>query len=426
MTDNNFFTKTPLISWFYQLDHIFLPIFGGIIFVLLIFCKNTVYTIPFLLNAIFMISKTEWDVNSVPIQLVLVPVGLIVGFLIYIIRYRVNFFKGRFLIGFSVYALAIIISSVINTEEFGLPFLGIIIYLGFLLFIYGFYTNTITGDYLEYIIKIFSVLGVLIALQVFLYYVRVDDITYALEHKTIDLGWGISNFVATYLIMFICALTYYVTKFKLHIFLIVILLFEVAMLLFTLSRAGIIAFMVTALFILLYMFITYKKRWELLGHLIAGVIIVGAGAYFFRDYFIHIFERLIDRGLDDTGRIVIWKEAIETFKNNPIFGAGFFARSTNPDELRLFHNTILHTLACFGIAGAIGLVIQFVQIIRIFFYQLNSRKSILLIMILGANIHGMVDNTYLMPHYMIIMMVIIAFVENANKIDKIRLELRLN
>ena len=75
----------------------------------------------------------------------------------------------------------------------------------------------------------------MISIQILIYYLRVDDIILAIESKSIDLGWGISNFIATYLIMFIASMTYFVKKYKLHLFWIILFLFEIAMLLLTLE-----------------------------------------------------------------------------------------------------------------------------------------------------------------------------------------------
>ncbi len=434
MTDKNFFTKLPyliivsLISlgfWIFKLDYIGIPIFMGIIFVLAIFVKNTIYIIPFLLNMLFMISQVEWDTNSIPLSLYIAPAALLLAFIIHIIRFKVNIFKGKFFIGLAILVIGMNISHIINSDVYDLNFFLIIIVSLLYVLIYGFFANTLRGDNLRYLIRIFVILGVMISIQIMIYYLRVDDIILAIENKSIDLGWGLSNFIATYLIMFIASMTYFVKKYKLHLFWIILFLFEIAMLFFTMSRAGILAFFATSVLLLVFMFVKYEHKWNLLLNLIIGVIIMSAIGYFTKEYFIAIWDRLAVFGLDDNGRIEIWYDAIDVFKANPIFGGGFFARSGDLSDLRMFHNTVLHVLACFGIVGGLALLVQLVSMLRIFLYQFNQKKAILLIALIGANIHGLVDNTYLMPQYMVIMLVIIAVVENGNKIDKLRLELRL-
>ncbi|XMB72610.1 O-antigen ligase family protein [Mycoplasmatota bacterium WC30] len=436
MTDKNFFTSLPylilvslttLVFWTLGMEMIGISIFLVAGFFILIFVKNSIYIIPLFLNAMFMVSQTEWDLTVIPIYAYLTPIVLIIGVIIHVIRFKVNVFKGQFFLGIALLGLAVIASTLINTEAFDLTTLAIIIASIFVVLIYGFFANTISGDNTLYLIKIFVILGVLIALQVGIFYIKeyiaTGDIHHALENKTIDIGWGISNFIATYLIMFISALTYFIKKYKLHIFWILVGFFEVAMLLFTLSRAGIIAFALTSVLLIMFMFFKYEHKFNLFINLVIGLLIVSIIGYFTREYFITIWDRLALLGLDDTGRIKIWYNAIDVFKANPIFGAGVFARVAEENGLRMFHNTLLHTLASFGVIGGIALLVQFISIIKVFFYKLTQEKAILLIALIGVNIHGMVDNVYYMPHYMIIMFITIAVVENTNKIDKLREEL---
>lgn len=440
MTENNFFTKLPylilisimtLFFWYKGLDFIAIPLYLTVCFVILIFVKNTIYIFPFLLNMLFMISQTEWNLDLIPIYLYLTPALLIIGMVIHAIRFKVNIFKGKFFLGISLLGLAMIVSTIVNTTEYSVITLAIFSVAILFVMLYGFFANTVEGDNQLYLIRILVIIGIMISFQVFIYYFEIylssgaEGVHHAIDSKQLDLGWGISNFIATYLIMFISLTTYFIKKYKMHIFWLVVLFFEIAMLFFTLSRAGIIAFLVTSIFLVLYMFIRYDHKLQLLLNIFIALLIVGVGIYFTKDYFIAIYDRLELLKLDDSGRINIWKEAYEIIKTNPIFGKGVFARSlgVGENELRMFHNTILHITACFGVLGLLALIVQFISILRIFLYKFNQEKAILLIALIGANIHGMVDNTYLMPQYMIIMFIIIATTENANKIDKLRASL---
>lgn len=435
MTEKHFFTNLPylimislatLLIWYFKIEAIGMLAFAGIVFLLLLVVKNTIYTLPFILNMLFMISQTEWDMTLIPSYLYIVPAVLILGFVLHTIIYRVKLFGGRFFLGVLLMALAAIISTLINNPLWSMSTLLIVLVAVFFLFLYSFLVHTLEGDHVLYLLKIFAILGVMISLQVALYYLDPSiDINDALEHKTLDVGWGISNFIATYLIMFIVTTTYFIKRYRLHIFWIILSLFEISMLLFTLSRAGIIAFLLTLVLLIIYMFVGYDHKWTLLLNLFIGVVLVGIAGYFLRDYFITVWDRLELFGLDDNGRIALWKEAWNTFKENRVFGAGVFARQTDTslNDLRMFHNTFLNMLAWFGTLGGVALLIQIVSIILIFFTKLTQEKAILLIALIGANLHGMVDNIYLMPQYMVIMFIIIAIVENANKIDLLRLEL---
>ena len=141
------------------------------------------------------------------------------------------------------------------------------------------------------------------------------------------------------------------------------------------------------------------------------------------DYLIPLFERFKELDLyDGSGRVDLWKQAIEKFKEFPIVGAGLFAR-VEGDYFGFYHNTILHTLASLGIIGLISLLWQAFAVVKIIFNKINHEKGVLLIAIVGANIHGMVDNVYFMPQFMIIFFVIVAVIEiyNDNQIMKPRI-----
>lgn len=456
MTDKHTFTKLPyliilsiftLAFWYLGKENIqFLgmqnienfdmvglgiSIYISIAFIILIFCKNTIYVLPYILNILFMVYFENWNTENIPLYIYIAPVILILGMIIHVIKYRTNVFKGKFFLAFLVLAVGMVISTIINAEAFNAFTILLLIVPVFFLLLYGFFANTIKGDNLVYLIKVFVILGVLIAVEVFLYYLTeyfeggVEAINFALEHKTIDLGWGISNFVATYLIMFIATTTYFIKKYKLHIFWILLSLFEVVMLIFTLSRAGLLAFLITSILLLIFMFIHYEHKGNLLLNLFLGLLVFTIIGYFMRGLFITIWERLEILRMDDSGRMDIYREAIQVIKANPIFGKGIFARSVSvgENELRLTHNTILQILASFGILGGLSLILQLIAVIQVFFYEFNAEKAVLLIAIIGANIHGMVDNTYIMPQYLFIMIITFAVVENANKIDALRAEL---
>ncbi len=434
MSEKNFFQSLPyfiLISlgtlafWYFQREDIGMLVYGLIVFILLAFFKNSLHSIPYILNALFMISQTEWDLTTIPLFLYYVPMAAVIGMIIHSIIYKTNIFKGKFFVGVALLAVAALVSTVINDFGFDMNVLMILVVAVFLVSLYGFFANSLEFDNNVYLIKVFAVLGGMIACQVALYYLNPEvDIQYALEHKTINLGWGISNFIATYLIIFISTTVYFVKKYKLHIIWIIIMLFEVAMLAFTLSRAGIIAFIVTSILLIIYMFVGYERKGNLLFNLVLGFVVASGIAYLFKDYFITIWDRLELFGLDDNGRLAIWQDGWSKFTENLWFGAGVFAREVD-EGLRMYHNTVLNILAWFGIFGGIALLIQFFSFVKIFLFRFSSEKAILLIALIGANLQGMVDNTYMMPQYMIIMFITIAIVENANKIDKLRLDLSI-
>ncbi|MBU1144948.1 MAG: O-antigen ligase family protein [Firmicutes bacterium] len=402
-----------LFFWTFQLEQIGFLIFLAAIFLIFVLFKNVMPSIPILLNSLFMISQTEWTLNNIPLYLYLTPIVLILGIVIHIIRFKVNIFKGKMTLGIALMFLAMLLSS-INAEFININYIfyGVIglVYA----FIYFFYVNSIKGNHIDYLLQMMMILGVLISFEVLIYYIRVEDVLYALEHKTIDLGWGISNFIATYLIMFIPTTFYFAKTSKINFFWIFLGIFEILMLFFTLSRGGILAFLL--IFILVLIFLLKSSNWKLtLLNFALTIAILTLLSIYNYDLFSAIYDRFMNLLLDDSGRIEIYKDAIATFLAHPLFGAGIFARLDALGDYRMYHNTILHTMATFGAVGLIGLLIQFYQMFRVFVYQLKPQTLILSISVLGAMAHGMIDNVYFMPQFMIMLFIIIAVVENSNK-----------
>jgi O-antigen ligase len=403
---------TTLI-WYYNLEHIGMPVFALIALGILIFDKNGMSVIPFFLNMMFMVSQTEWSLELIPQYLYLLPFIAIPGFIIHIIRFKQGFFKGKLAIPLTLLFLTMLLSS-INVIEINLNYLFYISIGLVYLLVYFFFVSSIKGDNLKFLIKLFVVTGVMTSVQVLLYYIRVDDIANALENKTIDLGWGISNFIATYLIIFISSMFYFMKKYKFHVFWVLLGFFEIIMLLFTLSRGGISAFLVTLVFLMIYLYYGYEHKLRMTFNILLGLVLVVGFVYIRIDYFTTIWLRLTDSFFDDSGRFDLWIEAWNNFVKYPILGAGVFAR-VEGDYFGFYHNTILHTMGTLGSLGLISIIWQGVLVLLIFLKKLNLEKAILLIALIGANIHGMVDNVYYMPQFMVLFFIIIAAVENYNK-----------
>ncbi len=111
-----------------------------------------------------------------------------------------------------------------------------------------------------------------------------------------------------------------------------------------------------------------------------------------------VLEQYMDRGMDSSGRTDIWKKCVEIFKDNPIFGAGFFGVKVSPQFVpgefipEYAHNTIFELIAATGIVGTLCYL----------FYRLISIKYLLhrfsldrFMILLGASVlvaESLLDN----------------------------------
>ena len=399
--------------WFMEWERVGIPIFLAFFLVLLILKKDTTPSIPLLFSGLFMISQTEWTYELIPFYLYLVPVVLFLGMLVHVIRFKTKLLRGKMALSIALLFVAMILSTfnaaAITTMYAFYGVVGLVYIL-----LYFFYTNTIEGNQTKYLLQLMVILGTLISLEVLIFYLRVDDILAAISSKALNLGWGLSNFIATYLIIFIPAAFYFAKETKKPILFLLLIGFQSSMLLMTLSRGGILAFGVMAILLLVYLF--KSKTWKTF--LIQGIVILlGLGflAYFNWDICTAIWGRFVSSGLDDSGRLQIYADAIGKFLKHPLFGNGILVRYEDLGEFRMYHNTILHTLASFGLVGLAGLIVQLVTTFKIILTKKTSERWVLAIAICGAHLHGMVDNVYYMPQFMILIFIMIAIIENANK-----------
>jgi O-antigen ligase len=300
---------------------------------------------------------------------------------------------------------------VFNVDQVTRPFLYYLV-IGLIYFMaYLFFLQTIEGDYLKYIIRLFVVLGFLVSLQVLIYYAQSGDILIALESDRVHLGWGISNSVATYLIVFISITLYYVKTKPWFLLSTLLISFEIIMLLFTLSRAGVLSFVALLPFGLFYLYYKQKNKLTITLYLMILVIILSTIFVIKSDYFMPLYERFKDLKFSDgNGRVAIWKEGIQTFVDYPIFGKGIFAR-VDGDYFGFYHNTFIHTLASLGTIGLISLLWQIIAVICLFSKRLNLKTGVILLAFIGANIHGLFDNVYFMPQFMVIYLILVAILE---------------
>ncbi len=401
---------STLYVWTNHLEYIGVPIVLLLMFILFIFSKDTIATVPLLFNALFMVSTAPTSFSDAPLYLFLTPVVLIGGMILHIIIYRVNIFKGKMMLGIGLMFLAMILSSfnVLNLDIFYFFYTSIgLLYALF----YLFYRNTLSKDYTAFLLKMMFILGLLVSLEVIIYYLGVEDVRYALEHKTINLGWGISNYIATYLIMFVSVSFYYAKKAKVGILYLLVAFVEIALIAFTASRGGMVAFV--ALFpvlIFLLFFKSNKKKIHFLSlFLIADIFFIVSFINY--DFINSVFFRFENILFDDSGRFEIYVDATKKFLEHPIFGGGLFARDATRD-FNMFHNTILHTAATLGTIGLLSLIIQLWQQFKITINQFKDEGLFLAAALLGAHIHGMVDNVYYMPQFMLLMLLIVAIREN--------------
>lgn len=403
------------IIWANQLDMIGVMVLSSLAFFVLIFKRNSIHSIPIFFNMLFVVSRTDWAIETLPLYLYMIPILAVLGFIIHYLRFHDKWIHGHLMLPIMLLFIGMIL-TVINNGIIDRFYLIYIAFGLFYLLFYLFFLQTLKGDQLEYLIKLFFVLGILVSAEVLYHYLSGGDIAEALRDDRVHLGWGLSNYVATYLIIFIPAAFYFIKTKPLKFVSAIVVAFEIMMLLFTLSRGGVLAFTILSPFLIIYIYHGQKSKFRVTMYLLLIAICLVSVFVFRTEFFQPLFERFKELDFTDgSGRVDIWIHAYNVFREHPLLGAGLLARFED-GSFHFFHNTVLHTLASFGLIGLASLIWQLAEVLIMFIKKSNVQKVALFLALLGANIHGMVDNVYYQLQFMAIFFVIIAAVESFNRL----------
>ncbi len=404
--------------WTMGLWDIGIPVILGLMFLLMICFKDTTATLPLFFNALFMFGQVVMTFDEVPFFLYLIPVEILLGMVLHAIIYKQRFFQGMMLPGILVMLVALALST-INAINIDLNYAFYALIAMLYAFVYFSYTGSVGKNRETFLLKIFFEVGLVICAEILIFYLRQEDLQLAIANKTLTLGWGVSNYVATYLILFIPSSLYFAKTIKNGFPFLIIFGLECLAVFFTMSRAGILAFLAILPLLLFFYAFHAGQWWKTLLNLLLVIGILSFFVWWQYDVFVTMFARFFDRGLDDTGRIAIWIEALAMFWRYPLFGGGIFAKLDAQGIYRMYHNTFLHVMATMGLVGLVGLCMQLFVQFKVLLKKMTMESAILAIGVLGAQIHGMVDNIYLMPQFMVILVVIVAIMENRTPILKI-------
>ncbi|WP_099361191.1 O-antigen ligase family protein [Fredinandcohnia onubensis] len=150
----------------------------------------------------------------------------------------------------------------------------------------------------------------------------------------------------------------------------------------TFSRGAYIAIFIT--FLLMFIF-GDKRKGKFKNLLVISLIFIGIGYVInlfgvnYMDFIGSRFSNISNDG--GSGRITLWTNAIETFKNNPIMGIGLNGtldyNTINYGSSVYIHNTMLEVLSESGLMGFIVFILLWISIlifcIRIFKYNKTTK-----------------------------------------------------
>ena len=401
----------------------------------LFFAKGTKQLLPLLASFTVIISSNRHALETFAPLLVLVAV-LFIGMIFNLVRFRRGKENWAFLHptkikGFHCSLIALIVPFALGGagSDYQHPLavvtalaLVILMALGYT-FLMATNRDIEDRDKLpEYMVKIFFALGLVISLQLIVYFARlggIEEIKKAVLEKNIYLGWAGKNNVAPTLATCIPAGFYFcIKKNKFSPIFAIISMVEFALLLLTGSRGAIMVTTVLLPAMLMYTMAKTENK-TAFGVTVCAIFCV---AFFLVAYFGEFVSGVIDgiigRGLDSSGRVeMLYPEAFEAFKSNPMFGVGWgyrlgeFASSFYTPYW--FHSTALQIIAMMGIVGVITFAFfYFWRYCTLLAHRKNPAFVALLAGLFLFDAYGMIDTNFFGPTFFI-MLLCISFVADA-------------
>ncbi len=288
------------------------------------------------------------------------------------------------------------------------------------------------GEFLEYMCKLMIFTAIVITAQCFVVIGRLlintpfDTLVTMLGNgaKPLNLGWGTCNNVAAYFSLTVPITGYFaLKKGKLAPVYFFFMLLQYVLILFTFSRGPMIFVTAALPVIIVYLFVKGDKKHRIAFGIVLAVCAIAAAVvlYVLKDMTVAVVNRLLAKGLDDSGRFTIWRNAVDVFTEFPVLGGGmdiFYFTDTAPWSLffnrpgipRWFHSTLFQTMAAFGTLGLIAYAYQFLYRYTLAVRRFKDvrRMSILAAMLL-FDAYGMIDINFFAPMlYFIVMLLTLA------------------
>jgi hypothetical protein len=420
-----FITVTCYISWAFSLVFVGLGIAAVLFVILMVTQKNSIYTFPIFLLIFYMIPDFKEAYYFTGIYL-----GLCVAAAVYnILVYKVKLDKGGLFYPILATFFAAAVGGIIYTTityEFW-KYIKDTLFILLLTVSFGggylFFNSTVSTkdvDYKKYISIAFYFLSLLLIAEMVTYYLRADDIIAAIANKRLRIGWGNTNTLATMLMVTIPFILYLASQYRYGAFLTIWAALVYCAIWITQSRGCILCSTPLLAFYVIYLIVKSKGLNKYLLIANVGFLLLAAGVLciIFRDYLYDIFAKMLQKGLDDSGRIELYQEAWELFKKHFIFGTGYFYKTdTTSSFMYMFHSTPLQIMANLGVVGVIAFGYFYFYKYKILLKNIkNSFGMAIIVSLLSLELYGLIDVS-LVVYFMAITTILLLIIAQKNIIE---------
>ena len=281
----------------------------------------------------------------------------------------------------------------------------------FYLMLIGF-TNEKSEELIDYLIYIASIVVIMLTVQLLEIFVTtdvsemIDPETGGILRAIVSYGWGNTNTAAQSLTVTIPIMFLGVMRAKKRGYYFVMATVAMVASLLNMSRT---AMVVGVPIYIVLLIVTFIKSIDKRRYLIEILVIVGCiaiGLLLMRQQVAMIIENYVMRGTGDSGRYKIWENALIAFREDWLFGKGFFGLAkyfpgwSNTEFIPyMAHNTPVHMLGCCGIYGFIAYIVYRVCTTIPFIKRFDMVKGMLGTALLSVFLGSLFENFvfYIMP-----------------------------
>ena len=315
-----------------------------------------------------------------------------------------------------------VMSETWNVHGFAYGIYNSVVFLVGFIFVYHGFSDEDSASELG---KYFAYVSALVALVLIgqLADLNINDgllVDGVLDRTKFFFGWGVTNTVGVSLAVLIPVIMYGAYKNRCGALYFIIATLTYVCVPFTLSRNALLASTAVYVICVLIFCLFGRKRSEFRFYTVCCVLVFGAIMILAWSKIYPVFEDFFNRGIGDSGRFDIWRQAYEIFLKNPVFGAGFNglpnldgAEIVEPAFFMpwMAHNTVFQLLCGMGIVGFAVYVIYRISSLRPFVVKPNLLKAMLFLSIGVLLAESLLDNFifYITPTFHYTVSLAIAF-----------------
>lgn len=242
--------------------------------------------------------------------------------------------------------------------------------------------------------------------------------TEAILHKDVNIGWSISNNIATYLVFALPLLFYLAIVAKNKAVYYVLIVLNAGAVLISGSRAGIIGLGIVVPSALIYLAVNHLIRKDLNHLLVAlGLAMPLALVVLYFDLAQPVYERLFASKFffyfDDRRKLlhIAWN----CFRQHPVFGAGAYSAghfiALAGGHTMSYHNVLFEAAATMGLVGVAAYTWFTWAKFKLLTKHLTPFKVMGTIAVVGSFVFALVDTSYMNPIYLYMLLGLLAVAE---------------